>query len=398
MLILSVLLLAVAAVMVLPVVSDGLSGLRAGPRDGTRRRQELSRFLILVPAHDEELLIARCLRSLQGLDYPASHLRIVVIADNCSDATPDIARAAGVECLERSDLSLAGKPWAINWALQRLPLELHDAVVIVDADSVLDPGFARAYAAAGPLADKALQCYNDVDNRTEGALTRMAFVFSAVRFRFMNAVKARARLNVPLGNGLCIGTNVLRRHGWQAFSICEDWEMYAILTQLGIPIESAIGARIYSQEAKSLKQSGRQRQRWTAGKFVVLRERWRAILSSSAIGAAQKLDAIAELTSIGPAVHAGVVLLLTAAAAVADTPVAWAAVVLAWLSVARIAAYTILAIRLDPEPRRALVAFVGLPLYMVWRVGLQCLAMVGGGRIAWHRTARHHETGLESAR
>ena len=60
-------------------------------------------LLFLIPAHNEETLVAQCVRSIMSMDYPADRRRVVVIADNCTDHTADLARSAGAECLERPD-------------------------------------------------------------------------------------------------------------------------------------------------------------------------------------------------------------------------------------------------------------------------------------------------------
>src|SRR5262249_23194674 len=64
---------------------------RRVPPPGPGRR----RFAILVPAHDEEPVIGRLLRSLAALDYPHDRFDVCLVADNCSDATARIARSAG---------------------------------------------------------------------------------------------------------------------------------------------------------------------------------------------------------------------------------------------------------------------------------------------------------------
>src|SRR5215471_6383335 len=61
-----------------------------GPAPGRGQR----RFAVLVPAHNEEVLIGRLLHSLALLDYPRERLDICVVADNCSDSTAAIAREA----------------------------------------------------------------------------------------------------------------------------------------------------------------------------------------------------------------------------------------------------------------------------------------------------------------
>jgi hypothetical protein len=59
-------------------------------------------FLLLVPAHNEEALLPGLLASIGRLHYPASRFRTVVVADNCTDHTAQLARQAGAECLERT--------------------------------------------------------------------------------------------------------------------------------------------------------------------------------------------------------------------------------------------------------------------------------------------------------
>jgi len=54
--------------------------------------QPRSRFLVAIPAHDEEMGIAATVRSCLSLDYPAELFEVVVIADNCTDRTADVAR------------------------------------------------------------------------------------------------------------------------------------------------------------------------------------------------------------------------------------------------------------------------------------------------------------------
>lgn len=391
MIIVAILLGVIALVLMLPLISDliGLASLPLRRRGETTSKAEPPRLLFLIPAHNEELLLGRTLDSLQRLDYPADRFDVVVIADNCEDRTAEIARDAGAACLERDDPESRGKPRAIEWALGRIDLDRFDGVVITDADSLLDPGFARGLALHAPIGEKVLQCYNDVENRTDSAITRMGAVFSAVRCILMNGLKARTRLNVPLGNGLCIGTGVIRRYGWKAFSICEDWELYAQLTGHGVSLENAIGARILSQETRTLRQSSSQRKRWAAGKLIVLRDHGLRLLRSSRIGPHQKLDLIAELTAPGPAVHLGLVLIALAAVWLLNPPYAGWITFALLLPLARIAIYSALAIIRGPEPFRTTIAFLYLPFYTIWRLGIQALAlsMVGGGE--WIRTARH---------
>lgn len=392
MILLSVLIGLLAALVLLPTVSDlvSLLQLAVGRQPPTRRiPAEPPRLLFLVPAHNEQRMIESCVRSLMALQYPVERFTTVVVADNCTDRTAELARCAGASCLEREDRSLPGKPRAIAWALKQLPVDRFDAVIIIDADTVVDREFGSALANAAPVSGCAFQAYFDVRNPGDSLLTRMATVLAAANYRFAYALKGRVGLNAPLlGNGMCLGTEVLAEHGWKAFTIAEDWELYALYTTEGVPIESLETAHLYAQEARSLKQSSTQRRRWTAGKLTVLGRQLGRLLSSRKIGFAQKLDAVAELTSPGPVVHLGLVIAAGALTAILRPPGAiWLLVALA-ASVVRPTVYTIVGLTVQRDPLRSALAFVFLPFYLVWRLGTALVALKQVGDKPWVRTAR----------
>jgi len=105
-----------------------------------------TRFLVLVPAHNEEAGLATTLRSLAAVDYPRDRTRIVVVADRCVDGTAALARSCGATCLERND-GPPGKGAAIAWAIDTLRRDAadFDALMITDADTVVDPEIGRAH-------------------------------------------------------------------------------------------------------------------------------------------------------------------------------------------------------------------------------------------------------------
>lgn len=393
----SLLLAGLVTILLLPTLSDLISLVTPARTPEEAGGGTMPRLLFLIPAHDEELLLERCLRSVLAVDHPPERLRVVVVADNCTDRTAAVARACGgVECLERADAENPGKPRALAWALKRIRLDRVDGIVVLDADSLVDPGYARALPSADRLRGRVVQGYNDVSNPSESVLTRMAAVFSAVRSLGMNGVKERRHLTIPLGNGYCLGSEVVRRMGWPAYSICEDWELYAILTAVGVRIENRPGARVRSQEPRSLDQSASQRKRWTAGKIAVLFDRGPEIAASRVIGLHQKLDALGELLSPGPAVHLGVATLLVGTALWVNPPGAFVIAGAAALSLVRLSTYTLAALRHVPEPGRALGAFLLLPAYVVWRLAIQAASLPLAGSGQWIRTARHSEPAVEA--
>ena len=134
MIILTILVAVLAAILFLPTLSDLLSLLRVMVLPGRGKRgapDRLPRFLVVVPAHNEELLIESCVRSLLGMDYPADHRRVVVVADNCSDRTAELVRGAGGSGLERHDLESGESPPPGLGLRGAFRLAEYDAVLIV---------------------------------------------------------------------------------------------------------------------------------------------------------------------------------------------------------------------------------------------------------------------------
>ncbi|NYE62149.1 cellulose synthase/poly-beta-1,6-N-acetylglucosamine synthase-like glycosyltransferase [Duganella sp. 1224] len=96
------------------------------------------RSAILIPAHNEAggiaATLATVLPQLQDGD------RVLVIADNCSDQTAAIARAAGAEVCERQHLTERGKGYALDFGMRQLRADPPEVVMIVDADCLLGAG------------------------------------------------------------------------------------------------------------------------------------------------------------------------------------------------------------------------------------------------------------------
>ncbi len=369
--------LAVAAFCVLLLVplslspvSEFLAALRKDRRLSEPPLDDSARLLFLVPAHDEEQMIAACVRSLLEMDYPVENRAVVVVADNCSDCTADLADAAGALCLRRKDEEHPGKPHALAWALRQLPVENWDACVVVDADTTVDPDFARALASRQPLDSKCVQAYFDVSNEDESWLTRLGSLLARVRYERHYPLKQAAGLNCPLtGNGMCIGTGLLVEEGWPAFSLTENWELYARYTADGVPIEYERRARLYSYEASALSQASTQRKRWLAGRMWVVRHFARSLLGSRKIGVHQKVDAFSELTALSPILHLAAAAGVAAVAALALPGHLGVAIAVASLStLLPITVKSLAVLRTHPRRWRLAGSLLLLPGYALWRV------------------------------
>jgi cellulose synthase/poly-beta-1,6-N-acetylglucosamine synthase-like glycosyltransferase len=239
----------------------------------TAKSTKLTRFAILVPAHNEELLISRLCDSLLNINYPKEFHQIFIIADNCNDKTAEICKAYTVNLLNRNDPSRIGKGYALSWALGRVPLQKFDAVFMVDADNVVDTFILDELNQSINRGEHAIQCNNSVANRNDSWFTQLLFVSRTIGNLLYHHSKYKLGLSSYLmGNGICFSTKLLLKKGWTAFTVGEDWEYYAQLIEDRIKIGFAVKAKVYHQESRSLGQATSQRLRWSSGRFNVLRK------------------------------------------------------------------------------------------------------------------------------
>jgi glycosyltransferase involved in cell wall biosynthesis len=191
-----------------------------------RRSARILRFDLIVPAHEEAPVIARTVLSLGRLDWPPDRFRILVVADNCTDATADIARNAGAHVIERHDHQLRGKGYALRFAFDRSERDQWaDAVVVVDADSEVSANLLESFAARIEAGAQAVQVHYGVLNSQAAWRTRLI----AIAIGAFHVVRSRARERLGLscgirGNGWCLTHALLQRIPYRAFSLVEDIE------------------------------------------------------------------------------------------------------------------------------------------------------------------------------
>lgn len=265
-------LLWTCATAYLLALAFGAAVSRCSPRPVPARAR---RLCVLIPAHNEELLLGAVLERLRGLEYPPESYHVVVIADNCTDGTAEVARAHGAEVLERKDPARRGKGYALDWALGLLlrnPCPF-DAFVLLDADSVPSPNFLAVMNAALEQGHPVIQAHYDVLNVQESWRTRLM----ACALALAHYVKPLGRNYFGLsdglkGNGMCFSREVLERVPWSGESITEDIEYTLRLVREGIRIEFAPEAVVWAQMPTTGKQAATQRQRWEGGRYALLRQ------------------------------------------------------------------------------------------------------------------------------
>ena len=93
------------------------------------------KLAILIPAHNESLVIAQTIQSL--MPQLSSQDQLLLVADNCNDDTATIARDLGATVIERTNLQERGKGYALDYGLQHLKANPPQVVLIIDADCMV---------------------------------------------------------------------------------------------------------------------------------------------------------------------------------------------------------------------------------------------------------------------
>ncbi|MFG3685594.1 glycosyltransferase family 2 protein [Micromonospora sp. NPDC047740] len=238
------------------------------------------RLIVLVPAHNEAQGISEAVTALLRQTYQPT--QVVVIADNCRDETARLAAQAGARVFTTYE-NRHKKAGALNQALaQLLPrLASDDFVMVVDADSVLDPHFLT-HAVAKLSADRRLGAVGGVFRGSSGS----GFVGHLQRNEYMRYARDLARLN-----GKCLvvtGTAAVFRAGtlkeisaarlsgklptgdrvggvYDTTVLTEDNEMTFALRHLGYTVLSPKECSLVTEVMGTWGDLWRQRLRWKRG-------------------------------------------------------------------------------------------------------------------------------------
>jgi cellulose synthase/poly-beta-1,6-N-acetylglucosamine synthase-like glycosyltransferase len=241
------------------------------PSPGRSSRQ--LRFDVIVPAHDEEAGIARTVASLRAMDWPDGNFRVVVVADNCSDATAAVARKAGAEVLERQNLTLRGKGYALAHAFAWSTNDgFASAVVVVDADAEASANLLEAFAVRIERGARAIQAQYGILNPWSSWRTQLITIAKGA----FHVVRSRARERLGLscgvrGNGWCVTHELLNEVPYRYYSLTEDVEYGIALGMAGRRVEYAGEAHADADMASNEKTARSQRQRWEQGRFQLVR-------------------------------------------------------------------------------------------------------------------------------
>ena len=171
------------------------------------------KFMMIIPAHNEEKVIKNLIESLHSLDYPKEKYDIFVIEDNCTDNTGKIAKEMGCKVYTRNDPKRKTKGYALNWFLAKVLEEKleYDAFCVIDADNVVDKNFLNSMNRKICQGETVIQGYKDIKNPTDSWISSGYALFYWTQHRFYHLARYKVGLS-PLmnGTGFCVKFDVIK--------------------------------------------------------------------------------------------------------------------------------------------------------------------------------------------
>jgi hypothetical protein len=355
------------------------------------------RLAVLVPAHNEESGIEATLDSLSACEYPPDARRIVVIADNCTDATAALSSRAGAEVWTRTNPSQRGKGFALIWALQRLFEERDefDAVVMVDADCLASPNMLRAIDLRLRSGASAVQVDYVAGNPEDSPVAALRFGAFALADTVRFLGKQRLGLSCGLvGTGMGFTRELLERTPWTATGLVEDGEYHLHLVLAGERAEFVPDASVSQAVPTSMRASSEQQARWERGRLQLIR-RWSPRLLGSGLA---RRDIVR--------VHAGLECLLPPQSVIAAGNLGslLAGLLLGYRRLLALSALSVVAqltfvlagLRLVQAPVHVYRALLLAPALVAAKLGLYARFLLGRGPSGWVRTEREAPPGADS--
>ncbi|WP_334072529.1 MULTISPECIES: glycosyltransferase [Paenibacillus] len=244
--------------------------------------EEMERFptvTVMVPAHNEELVIAATAESILRLNYPKDKVQLIVVADNCSDDTAGKLQALkSKEAFRDRDFVIferkgtGGKSGALNDALEYAK---HEWICIFDADAAPERNalyFLIEKAMEDPEGYGAVFGRNKARNRGQNLLSKFINLELVTAQRiYHTGLWELFRLGTIPGTNFIIKTELIREiGGWDTQAITEDTAISFEILERGQLIALAPQAEAYQQEPERLGVYLKQRERWAKGNFSVV--------------------------------------------------------------------------------------------------------------------------------
>ena len=243
-----------------------------------KKKEDINKFLILIPCHNEQEVIFNTLFKLHKIKYNKDKYLIVPILDNCSDNTKEqvelfIKNSKATNCMPL-EVNGGSKPKALNAAIFKLKEKeiwfQYDSIMILDADNVIDSNMLSVFNSLILDGHNILQ--SRILSHNDSSTVAKGFTSS---FNYMTYGFQIARNKINLSGTLCGTGFAIKRTIWDEVdfmncsSLTEDLEFSILSILQGYKIKFVPETYVLNQNLDEFKPSVIQRIRWCRGHMQV---------------------------------------------------------------------------------------------------------------------------------
>ena len=377
-------------ILIIPLVAFVYSGFGSRTTHTTIMAKQ-PRIAVLVPAHNMERYISRCIDSITACAYPIDQIDVYVTADHCTDNTTALAAGSGAIVLER-ELEPRGKTYALAWTIEMLKGigKTYDLFVIVDATARVDHGFLDGLVTRWADGAPIIVGHPIVDPDNVQWFARCLGLTLAHR-NLQNWSRDVVGLSGFIGGrGMAYDKSYVERFGWSlalptvehgSSHPTEDWRHGVRVVEHGYKVAFAHGAKLYTPLQETLEAATEQGVRWERGRLINMASHGSALFLRG-VKELDPLKIFAGLDAVQPpvAVLAGVSAIVASASILAPT---WFVTPgLGMVPLTLIALYSLSVVaqgRMDGIKTRTIL---WAPIYIAWRCVAFVRALLSLGRSA----------------
>ena len=245
------------------------------------KTDKINKFGAIIPARNEEKVVAGLIESIQKSNYPQDQLTIFVIAHNCTDRTAEVARAAGAVVYEYNNPAENTMGYAFKHLFSCIERDYgtqsFDGFLMFNADNILDKNYIAKMNDAFEYYDResVITSYRNSKNYGHNLISGLYGMYFSVGCRLDSCGRTVLGCSTRVqGTGYLINSKVVK-DGWPYVTLTEDWEFTADQILYSNTIRYCDEAIFYDEQPTTMRIMWRQRVRWSRGHLLVFYARFR---------------------------------------------------------------------------------------------------------------------------